>query len=691
MWTIRFRAALAFSGALCLCAAIPSSGLAAPGALDPGFGSEGTRTTDFDTLTDSITAIALQGDKIVVAGSCFITPPPINGVTPPPTGDFCLARYLRDGTLDPTFGVGGQVTTAIGAGNDQALAVAIADGPDGQIVVAGKCADPTGTRFCVARYTNNGVLDTSFGGGAGTVIYDKLGSTFSNSEGATAVVIQASGKIVVAGQCRGTRNIDFCLVRYDEITSDHLDPSFGSPLGTLGTGIVVAPIGTQDDFAAALAVQGGGLVVGGGCNDIVDGAPIGRFCLARFTSDGLPDYTFSDTPDENKVLTLIDERSSALALITVAGDKIVVAGQCVVQGSGDFCLARYTSNGVLDTSFNDRGTITTTISPGSDRATAVAVGPGGEIVAAGQCFIGTISNFCLAGYTKDGSLDTHFGNSGTIVTAIGSVTANSAAAAVAVQADGKIVAAGFCTPGSTQADFCLAGYEGSSSGAAPPDEEVSQVGTAGGIVTTDGEGDGATPADPLETSVFTPNAGLVTLTEGPTSASAPGYAFFSQQVQITAPAGSASSPLKLEFRIDASQFPAGQTAANIVVFRNGTPVPPCTGPAAVASPDPCVASLSTLSDSDGLITVFTSAASLWTFALQDCGGDCSGDGEVTVNELVLSVNIALGTASVDRCPASDSNNDGEVTINELIAGVRNALNGCPAAVPTVAATAPATV
>ena len=61
-----------------------------------------------------------------------------------------------------------------------------------------------------------------------------------------------------------------------------------------------------------------------------------------------------------------------------------------------------------------------------------------------------------------------------------------------------------------------------------------------------------------------------------------------------------------------------------------------------------------------------------------CVGDCKGDGQVTVNELIAMVNIALGTAPLSTCTAGDANGDGEITINEIIAGVNNALNGCSA-------------
>ena len=63
----------------------------------------------------------------------------------------------------------------------------------------------------------------------------------------------------------------------------------------------------------------------------------------------------------------------------------------------------------------------------------------------------------------------------------------------------------------------------------------------------------------------------------------------------------------------------------------------------------------------------------------DCVGDCDGDGEVAITELIRGVNIALGEATLDRCPVFDVNDDGEVAVNELIVGVNNALVGCPLA------------
>ena len=75
-------------------------------------------------------------------------------------------------------------------------------------------------------------------------------------------------------------------------------------------------------------------------------------------------------------------------------------------------------------------------------------------------------------------------------------------------------------------------------------------------------------------------------------------------------------------------------------------------------------------------------------AAAQCVGDCAGDGEVTINDLIVGVNIALGDQPVSNCPAF-ANQEGEVTIAQLIRGVNNAQNGCPAT-PTPTATPSAT-
>src|SRR5438105_14398848 len=141
---------------------------AADGDLDPTFGNEGKVLTDFDHSTDIADAVAIQADgKLVVVGTTYRDNDFSNE-------DFAVARYNPDGTLDKTFGVGGKVQTDFPGLAAVASSVVIQS--DGKIVVAGG-AFPLFTflgDFKVARYNSNGSLDTSFGdGGIVTTTFPK--------------------------------------------------------------------------------------------------------------------------------------------------------------------------------------------------------------------------------------------------------------------------------------------------------------------------------------------------------------------------------------------------------------------------------------------------------------------------------------------------------------------------------------
>jgi hypothetical protein len=144
-----------------------------------------------------------------------------------------------------------------------------------------------------------------------------------------------------------------------------------------------------------------------------------------------------------------------------------------------------------------------------------------------------------------------------------------------------------------------------------PDSQSVEV-APGGVVTTDVEGDGATALDPIETTVITPQAGVVTIQETVTSLPAPvGYQFFDIQVIITAPQATVSNPLQILFLADASVI-AGQDPLAVQLYRNGLLVEACED---VAVPDPCIASRTVVVGGDLLLEVFTSAASVWSFGV----------------------------------------------------------------------------
>ena len=132
-------------------------------------------------------------------------------------------------------------------------------------------------------------------------------------------------------------------------------------------------------------------------------------------------------------------------------------------------------------------------------------------------------------------------------------------------------------------------------------EAIEEIVADGETATTDTEADGATPADPIETTITSPNGGTISITE--TLASLNPAVF---EVDLTAPAASVDDPLIIEFRIDSS------LAGAFTVLKNGASIDSqCNGDAGTATPDPCIASFTTLQDGDLLMTALSSTASLW--------------------------------------------------------------------------------
>ncbi|MFN3564715.1 MAG: WD40 repeat domain-containing protein [Burkholderiaceae bacterium] len=284
----------------------------ANGSLDASFGSGGKVTTAFGSGTDEAYALALAPDgKIVAAGRSH------NGMN----YDFALARYNADGSLDTTFGSGGKVVTAIGAGTDEAYAIALA--PDGKIVVAGVSRNGTKFDFALARYNADGSLDAS--GGSGGKLVTAIGSGLDL---ATGLALAPDGRIVAAGRSHNGANLDFALARYNADGS--LDTTFGSG------GKVTTAIGASDDIAYDLALAPDGRIVVAGASD--NGTNF-DFALARYNANGSLDASFGSG---GKVTTAFGSGTDdAYALARAPDGKIVVAGRSANGTDYDFALARY--------------------------------------------------------------------------------------------------------------------------------------------------------------------------------------------------------------------------------------------------------------------------------------------------------------------------------------------------------------
>lgn len=369
---------------------------ASPGSLDLTFGTGGTVAT---SLGDSSRAnsVTVQPDgKILVAG---------NSSSNGSMTNFALVRYLATGEVDPSFGNNGTVVTSFGVASDGA-SVALQN--DGKIVVGGTGND----HFALARYQENGALDTGFGNNGKIVI------SLGGHDACHAIVVQADG-ILVAGESDG----NFALVRYT--SSGSLDVDFADQ------GLVITDFG-HADVARGLAVQDDGKIV-------LAGNAGGNFALARYSSTGRLDPDFGSG---GKVITDIGGVDAARGVVIQSDGKILVAGDTYNNNdvaTSSFAVARYSREGNLDPDFGNGGKLTSSFNHGYNFCAGVALQTDGKILVGGSDLFG---DYLLARYTDAGELDASF--NGGLATTYFSLEGKEGvdAAGLAVQHDGRIVLAG---------------------------------------------------------------------------------------------------------------------------------------------------------------------------------------------------------------------------------------------------------
>jgi uncharacterized delta-60 repeat protein len=211
----------------------------------------------------------------------------------------------------------------------------------------------------------------------------------------------------------------------------------------------LVPMGAANDSAYATAVQPDGKIVVAG---FAAGEHGGDFAITRLEPDGNVDLTFGNS---GKVLTDFGGGFDVAYSIALQPDgKIIVAGMATMSGSGfDFAVARYNADGSPDTTFSSDGKTTTAVGTGLDSAYAVIVQANGRIVLGGEAFRSAVpydTDFALAGYLPDGSLDTTFGAQGLVITPVRAGSGRDVIFALAVARDG-------ITPGGAEKFYAVGG------------------------------------------------------------------------------------------------------------------------------------------------------------------------------------------------------------------------------------------
>ncbi len=321
---------------------------------------------NFGQLSPTISqayGVAFQGNgDFVLVGESFT-----NGLA----GNTAIARYLPDGTLDPSFGGTGTVVTPLLDGFNFGNKVVVQ--PNGQIVVVG--AGNPGNQFptdavFVARYNSDGTLDGSFGN-KGVAVNTSFYSTDP------AVLLQDDGGIVIAAANT--------LARY--LPNGTLDPAFGTG------GMVTLSLGGTNEHARALVLQPDGKIVVAGYQFLSGEA---EPFVARFLTNGSLDVSFNGVGSVSLPTLTGNQFGNAVA---VQPDGKIVFG-------GSFGIWRFNANGTTDTTWGGTGLVATgSLSSPVVPILSVTVEPDGKVLAAGQVNNGTNHDFVFLNYNATGGIN----------------------------------------------------------------------------------------------------------------------------------------------------------------------------------------------------------------------------------------------------------------------------------------------
>lgn len=320
------------------------------------------------------------------------------------------------GTLDPTFGTGGIVLADHGGGSDAVQGIAVR--PDGKIAVVGTAFIGLQGDVVVACYNEDGTPDAAFGASGSVIMSPNAGN-----EHGEALCVQPDGRIVVTGYA------DFRMFIARYLADGTPDASFSSD----GTEIIT---NWMQSRGYSVTVRSDGRILVGG---LVSDGTNRQLALWRFGADGVPDASFGG--DGEVTMDLPGNYAVIYGLASQSDGKIVGVGS---TGASDWdqtmCVVRLEDDGTPDGTFDGDGILTFTDGTSYELLYKAIVQPDGQIIAAGYSRVGSADNFTLIRLGNDGSFDPSFDGDGIAHTLVGS---SSGAFGIALQPDGKILAAGF--------------------------------------------------------------------------------------------------------------------------------------------------------------------------------------------------------------------------------------------------------
>ncbi|HEX8269606.1 MAG TPA: T9SS type A sorting domain-containing protein [Flavobacterium sp.] len=316
---------------------------------------------------------------------------------------FTLNAFSQSGEIDSSFGIDGKVTTGFGSNTNVARCVAFQ--PDGKFIVGGDYVSSRGDNdFALARYNNDGTLDTTFGVGG------KVATNFLEINHVTNSILSLhvlpNGKIMAFGSASVAFTPEIAVVRYNQ--NGTVDTTFGN------NGKLISLLTPMDYYGTKLVFQTDGKFVIAGTK-FYNSDPSYYIGMERYTEDGALDMTYGT--NGQTVTSYGTGKSYPSTMLMQADGKMVVAGRYIQNNIPIFAVMRFTVNGTLDTSFSGDGKVTTTFGAGaSGEGMHVSVNENGKIILVGNVINQTSRNIGVVQYNADGSLDTTFDGDGKALT-----------------------------------------------------------------------------------------------------------------------------------------------------------------------------------------------------------------------------------------------------------------------------------
>ena len=341
---------------------------------------------------------------------------------------YSVILFGQEVRLDSTFGTGGKVIFDFGNAYSYARDVLIQH--EGKIVVGGYTFTTNNSDFSILRLLTNGQIDTSFA----TNGYGLSNSQFDGNDYGFSFTQLSDSSFILTGASQTTPNRPSSgVVRYDTSGVQKMFVNFN-----------VGPL--ADSTFKAVVLPNGNILIGGWAGLNID------FCLLGILPNLLgPDPTFGT---EAKVCINDSEMSRMYDMALQSDSKFLAVGESKFGGERDFIIARFNSDGSLDSSFAVHGIFRQDFNSNKESALVVLPTSGGKTLVAGTGSFEDSLGFNMIRINSSGQLDTTFGDSGIVREGF---TPYPGGKSLIKLPDGKLIAVGSKYNGASE-DFVLAGF-----------------------------------------------------------------------------------------------------------------------------------------------------------------------------------------------------------------------------------------